>query len=255
MSKPSLSELSDPKRVAEAAEDPKSREHAMLCGALGAIEKGGVTVPMDDSIMQKAAHYGRVLSGIEKQKLSDKHFGEIAKLVGTFLKGSQKPRKASRMKPSDLSQELRRIAAGIEKSKSPSKELVLKDIRKLVAAVGGQVNVLNKPVDIGPTELGPSCTITLHRCDFLGEKSASNVEGTIDCGGMKTRVSVVSAGRGGSRQTFDPPESAQMFSPDEFNSLRPIDAFTMAVEAVATREGHEVHDILTVENGLITHGL
>lgn len=159
------------------------------------------------------------------------------------------------MKPSELSKELRRIAAAIDSSKNPSRELVLKDIKKIAAAVGGQVNVLNKPVNIGPTEIGTSCIVTLTRCDFMGEKTSDNVEGTINCDGNIVKVSIKSSGRAGSKQTFDPPEGALMFNPDEFSSFRPIDAFSMAVERIATQEGHLVKDILTVENGFIVHGL
>jgi hypothetical protein len=131
----------------------------------------------------------------------------------------------------------------------------LKDIKKIAAAVGGQVNVLNTPVDIGPTELGNSCVVTLHKCEFMGEKSARNVEGVINCDGNPVTVSIKSLDRGGAKQTFNPPEAAQMFNPDEFSSFRPIDAFSMAVERIATQEGHLVRDILTVENGFIVHGL
>ena len=255
MSKSKISQLTDPKRVAEAAKDRSSREHAMLRGALGAIEKGGTTVPVDESTVAKATHYGRVLSGADDQKLGKKHYGEIAKLVETFLIGPQKVRKVSSMKPSELAENLRRIASAIDNSKNPSKELVLKEVKRLAAAVG-QVSVLNKPVDIGPTELGPSCTVTLMACDFAGEKTARNVVGTIDCGGgKKAKVSIISTGRGGSNQTFDPPAAARMFDPDEFNSFRPIDAFSMAINKIAEQEGYHDFDILTVENGLITHGL
>jgi hypothetical protein len=38
------------------------------------------------------------------------------------------------MKPQDLSRELRRIATAIDNSKNPSKELVIQDLRKLIAS-------------------------------------------------------------------------------------------------------------------------
>ena len=39
------------------------------------------------------------------------------------------------MNPSDLAQNLRRIASAIENSKNPSRELVLKDIKNVVASI------------------------------------------------------------------------------------------------------------------------
>lgn len=47
------------------------------------------------------------------------------------------------MKPMELSQQIRRIASAIESSKNPSRELVARDIRNLIAAVAGE----NKPTD------------------------------------------------------------------------------------------------------------
>ncbi len=41
------------------------------------------------------------------------------------------------MKPSELSQELKRIASAIEHSKNPSRELVMKDLRGIVASLSG----------------------------------------------------------------------------------------------------------------------
>lgn len=138
MSKSKISQLTDPKRVAEAAKDRSSREHAMLRGALGAIEKGGTTVPVDESTVAKATHYGRVLSGADEQKLGEKHYGEIAKLVETFLVGPQKVRKVSSMEPSEIANHLRRIALAIENSKSPSRELVLKDIQTVINRIASK---------------------------------------------------------------------------------------------------------------------
>lgn len=95
MSKSKLSQLTDPKKVAEAAKKRSSPEFAMLAGSLGAIEKGGRTVANDESTVQKAAHYGRVLAGIEKQKLGEKHYGEIAELIKSFLIGPEKVKKTA----------------------------------------------------------------------------------------------------------------------------------------------------------------
>jgi hypothetical protein len=134
MSKSSLSQLTDPKSVAKAAQKTDSREHAMLCGALGAIAKGGKTVSNDESTTQKADHYWRVLNGQEKQKLGEKHFGEISELVKSFIIGPKKVKKVSSMSPSEMAKNLRRIASAIENSKSPSRELVLKDIKNVLAS-------------------------------------------------------------------------------------------------------------------------
>jgi hypothetical protein len=54
------------------------------------------------------------------------------------------------MKPSHVSNELRRIASKIEKSENPRRDLVLRDIRNILAAVEYVVekDPLNTPVDV-----------------------------------------------------------------------------------------------------------
>jgi hypothetical protein len=48
------------------------------------------------------------------------------------------------MNPSDLSRELKRIAATIEASKSPSKDLVIRDLKNLVSKIAGKEETLDQ---------------------------------------------------------------------------------------------------------------
>lgn len=50
------------------------------------------------------------------------------------------------MSPSELSASLRRIAAGIDKSKNPDRKLVAKDIKSLLASVEGEAPVASLEV-------------------------------------------------------------------------------------------------------------
>jgi hypothetical protein len=54
------------------------------------------------------------------------------------------------MKPSELSSALRRIATAIDQSKKPDRRLVSRDLKKVLAAVSGDVIPLNikKPVKV-----------------------------------------------------------------------------------------------------------
>lgn len=51
------------------------------------------------------------------------------------------------MKPAELATEIRRIASGIENSKNPSRELVAKDIKKLISHLAADP-VQDMPVSI-----------------------------------------------------------------------------------------------------------
>ena len=82
-----IQNLTNPKAVKAAIESDDDKSIASLIGALGALEKGGLTVSSDDSVIQTASHYVRVLQGREEQKLGPKDFKKIADLVSQFLTG------------------------------------------------------------------------------------------------------------------------------------------------------------------------
>jgi hypothetical protein len=82
-----LSDFSTPSGVEKAIASGNKKDLSVLFGALGAVEKGGKAVGSDESSSQQAAHYWRVLNGLEKQKLGPKDFKKISELVSGFLSG------------------------------------------------------------------------------------------------------------------------------------------------------------------------
>ena len=263
MSKSSLSQLTDPKSVAKAAQKTDSREHAMLCGALGAIAKGGKTVSNDESTTQKADHYWRVLNGQEKQKLGEKHFGEISELVKSFIIGPKKVKKVSSMNPSELAKNLRRIASAIENSKNPSKELVLKDLRRIVATMGvhdqgddpvDNIYILDIPTRVSVPNVGEA-VVTITRNDYSGESSLDNVHGTIEVKGQVINVEYENYhSLGGLRIT--PPEAVPLMDGIEAKSgMPPIEILGLATEKILERNGYRQSDILVVQDGFVVDGI
>ena len=89
-----LQSLQNADAVAEALnekdEDKRYKNVGLISGALGAISKGGRTVPNDEETKGRADHYINVLHGKTKQKLGEKDFKKIANLIEIFLNPSSK---------------------------------------------------------------------------------------------------------------------------------------------------------------------
>jgi len=83
-----LQRLTSPKFVADAASGKDEKAFAALVGALAAIEKGGRAIgATDESTIQTAGRYARILSGKEKAELKEDDFKKMSQLVYGFLKG------------------------------------------------------------------------------------------------------------------------------------------------------------------------
>ncbi len=156
-----FSELSDARKVGEAIKKGEGKEFSAICGALGTLEEPGIKMDRrDESVTAQAARYRRILTGQEKGKLGEKDYGHIAELIQSFIVGPKRTtrtapepkKKEASMNPSDLSRELNRIASAIDSSKSPSRELVIKELNRLVSRVAFAGKVVVK-LDAGGAAL------------------------------------------------------------------------------------------------------
>ncbi len=77
----SLKDLCDPSVLKQAWLSNDDRAKAMISGALGAVEKSS----FDDKEKSTCGHYGRVLSGIEKQSLDEKDYAKVSSIITKFM--------------------------------------------------------------------------------------------------------------------------------------------------------------------------
>jgi hypothetical protein len=85
-----ISDFSTPEGVKRALTSKDKKALAALCGALGAVQKGGKAVGSDDSSSYWAGYYWDVLNGRQKKTLDDEDAEKIAALVAGFLGGPKR---------------------------------------------------------------------------------------------------------------------------------------------------------------------
>lgn len=89
------------------------------------------------------------------------------------------------MNPLELAKNLRRIACGIDQSKNPRRDLVARDLKKVLAAVGGLNNLIEIQVSEDPNIIEVKYKNQVHSAswstdDESGDGALDNVNGDIN---------------------------------------------------------------------------
>jgi len=152
----------------------------------------------------------------------------------------------SAISPSRISTSLRRIASAIENSENPSRELVARELQRLVRKIAGNedgISVLGQTVNVEVPGLG-LVPVILTKVEFFDEKNTRNVVGTIN--GFMVKTSTYSRSYKVDPTDILPVELKQYFDPEGF---RPVDAFAIAIDKILKNYGIE-DEYPIIENGI-----
>lgn len=138
------------------------------------------------------------------------------------------------MKPSQLSMILRRIASGIDSSKRPSRSLVARDLKRVLAAVGRTVRIAGnhlpngEVIPVAPSSgkyvdpaTGYDVEYKLENVGHLGEKGYEDLRGSISIDGGPWITMDAEAYKSGSRykalSSSDPNMDVQAYNDQVMN--------------------------------------